>query len=148
MDKVNIVKGAWVVVCDGGKAFILENNGSPSALRLDTKEVHEHDNPPTHEQGSDRPGRTHHSTTNARSAVEQTDWHDVEERKFLETLARRLDAAIAAKETSDLIVIAAPRALGMIRAAYSPAVRHALRGELDKDYVKLPVREIEKHLAG
>ena len=56
--------------------------------------------------------------------------------------------SIAAGETSDLIIIAAPRALGMLRAAYSPAIRQALRGEIDKDYVKVPIREIEKHLAG
>jgi protein required for attachment to host cells len=28
-----------------------------------------------------------------------------------------------------------------------PHVRDALHGELDRDFVKLPVREIEKHLA-
>ena len=36
----------------------------------------------------------------------------------------------------------------MLRPAYSPAIRQALRGEIDKDYVKVPIREIEKHLAG
>jgi len=53
---VNIATGAWVVVCDGGKALILENSGSPAALKLDTKEVHEHANAPTHQQGTDHPG--------------------------------------------------------------------------------------------
>jgi len=148
MDQVNIATGAWVVVCDGGKALILENSGSPAAVKLDTREVCEHADAPTHQQGTDRPGRVHQSFGNARSAVEQTDWHDEAERVFLESLARRLDAAIAAGETSDLIIIAAPRALGMLRPAYSPAIRQALRGEIDKDYVKVPIREIEKHLAG
>ena len=148
MDQMNIAKGAWVVVCDGGKALILENSGSPAAVKLDTREVHEHANAPTHQQGTDQPGRVHQSFGNARSAVEQTDWHDEAERVFLESLARRLDVAIAAGETSDLIIIAAPRALGMLRAAYSPAIRQALRGEIDKDYVKVPIREIEKRLAG
>jgi hypothetical protein len=31
--------------------------------------------------------------------------------------------------------------------AYSAHLRGALHGELDGDFVKLPVREIEKHLA-
>ena len=43
---MNIATGAWVVVCDGGKALILENSGSPAAVKLDTKEVHEHANAP------------------------------------------------------------------------------------------------------
>lgn len=145
---MNIATGAWVVVCDGRKALILENSGSPAAVKLDTRKVLEHADAPTHEQGTDRPGRVHQSFGYARSAVEQTDWHDEAERAFLESLARQLDAAIAAGETGDLIIIAAPRALGMLRAAYSPAIRQALRGEIDKDYVKVPIREIEKHLAG
>ena len=44
-------------------------------------------------------------------------------------------------------MVAPPRALGIIRQAYSPHVRSALRGEVDKDFVKMPVHEIEKKLA-
>jgi len=43
-------------------------------------------------------------------------------------------------------MVASPRALGMIRSDYSVAVRKVLRGELDKDLVKMPVHEIEKQL--
>jgi len=145
---MNIAKGAWIVVCDGGKSLILENTGSPVAVKLVNKEVREHEGALTHEIGSDQPGRVYQSTGSARSAVEQTDWHDEAERDFLASLARRLDAAIAAGEAKDLVIIAAPRALGMLRAAYSPAIRQALRGELDKDYVKTPIQEIERLLAG
>jgi len=42
--------------------------------------------------------------------------------------------------------VAPPRALGMIRPAYSHALRAAVRAEVDKDLVKLPIHEIEKHL--
>ena len=45
-----------------------------------------------------------------------------------------------------MILVAPPRALGMIRPAYSHALRAAVRAELDKDMVKLPIHEIEKHL--
>ncbi len=44
-------------------------------------------------------------------------------------------------------MVAPPRALGVLRDAYSPHLREALQGELDKDFVKLPLHEIEKHLA-
>jgi protein required for attachment to host cells len=49
-------------------------------------------------------------------------------------------------ETRALTMVASPRALGMIRADYSEAVRRVLRGEIHKDLVKLPVHEIEKQL--
>ena len=45
-------------------------------------------------------------------------------------------------------MVAPPRALGMIRPAYSHALRGAVRAEVDKDLVKQPVHEIEKHLTG
>ena len=117
-------------------------------MKLDTSEVDEHANAPTHLRGTDQPGRVHQSLGDARSAVEQTDWHDEAEREFLESLARRLDAAIAAGETSDLIIIAAPRALGMLRLACSPVIRQVLCGESTRITSRVPIREIEKHLAG
>lgn len=148
MVKLKIESGAWVIVCDGRKALILENIGDHVFPNLHTKEVREHADLSTHEQGSDRPGKVHPSVGTSRSAVEQADWHDAAERTFLEALARRLDAAATAGETKDLIIVAPPRALGMLRPAYSPAIRHMLRAEIDKDYVKIPVHEIEKHLVG
>lgn len=146
MDKLRIDKGDWLVVCDGRKALILENVGDEMFPNLHTKEVHEQPNPPTHAQGSAAPGRLHGSVGGARSSVEQTDWHDEAERAFLKALAGRLDTAVTSGETTALTLVASPRALGMIRADYSEAVRKALQGEVGKDLVKMPVYEIEKQL--
>jgi protein required for attachment to host cells len=45
-------------------------------------------------------------------------------------------------------MVAPPRALGMIRSAYTHALKSAVRVEVDKDLVKQPVHQIEKHLTG
>ena len=148
MEHVRLEPGEWVVVCDGRKALILENVGDEKFPNLRTKEVHEQKNPATHEQGTDAPGRSINSVGNARSSVEQTDWHERAEGQFLQDLAGRLDAAIGAGEARSIIVIAPPKALGVIRQAYSPTLRQAVRAEVDKDFTKLPVHEIEKHLVG
>ena len=148
MEHVRLEPGEWVVVCDGRKALILENVGDEKFPNLRTKEVYEQKNPATHEQGTDAPGRSFNSVGNRRSSVEQTDWHERAEGQFLQDLAGRLDAAIGAGEASSIIVIAPPKALGVIRQAYSPTLRQAVRAEIDKDFVKLPVHEIEKHLVG
>jgi protein required for attachment to host cells len=148
MQKIKIDQGDWVVVCDGKKALILENVGDGKFPNLQTREVFEQVNPPTHEQGSDAPGRSIQSVGSARSAMEQTDWHDKAEKDFLEDLAGRLDAAIGAGDTSSLVMVAPPRALGIMRQAYSHHVRSALRAEVEKDFVKMPVHEIEQHLTG
>jgi protein required for attachment to host cells len=148
MKHVRLEQGEWVVVCDGRKALILENAGDEKFPNLRTKEVHEQKNPPTHEQGTDAPGRSFSSVGNRRSVFDQTDWHGQAEQKFLEDLAGRLDAAIGAGETKSIIIVAPPNALGVLRRAYSPTLRQAVRAELDKDFVRLPVHEIEKHLVG
>ena len=146
MEKINVRSGEWVVVCDGRKALILENIGDARYPNLHTREVREHPEPRTSEQGTDRPGKTHQSVGTARSAIEQTDWHDLSERAFLTALASRLHVAVTKGETKTLVMVAAPRALGMIREMYSPALRKAIRTEVGKDLVKSPVHEIEKQL--
>ena len=145
MNKMKIGTGDWIVVCDGRKALILENLGDRMFPNLHTREVREHPDLSTHEQGSDAPGRLH-GAMGPRSSVEQTDWHDEAERSFLKALAERLDVAVTRGETSALTMVASPRALGMIRSDYSAAVQKALRGELAKDLVRMPVHEIEKQL--
>jgi protein required for attachment to host cells len=144
---IKIRAGEWVVVCDGAKALILENAGDATFPNLKTREVYEQDVAKTHEQGTDAPGRSISSVGSRRSAMEQTDWHDQAEQRFLVELAGRLDAAITAGDAKSMIIVAPPRALGVLRQAYSNGLREAVKAEIDKDYVKLPVHEIEKKLA-
>ncbi len=148
MDKIKIGQGDWVVVCDGTKALILENNGDEKFPNLQTKDVFAHDNPKTHEQGTDAPGRSIQSVGSARSAMEQTDWHEQAERAFLSELVTRLDAAVSAGDVKSIVIVAPPRALGVLRQGYTAALKRALRDEIHKDFVKMPVHEIEKHLVG
>ena len=148
MTKLKIRQGDWVIVCDGKKALVLENAGDEKFLNLKTRDVFDHPDAKTHELGTDAPGRSFSSVGNGRSAVEQTDWHTQEEEKFLRKLAVHLDAAVKAGEAKALFMVAPPRALGVLRQAYSHNLRSALRAEIDKDFVKLPLHEIEKHLVG
>lgn len=145
--KLKIEAGAWVVVCDGRKALILCNQGDAMFPNLRTHEVHEQENPPTREQGTDAPGRVHQSVGSARSSVEPTDWQEEGERAFMRQIAGRLDAAAAAGEVKSLVIVAAPRALGALRPHLSKGVHDIVAAEVDRDLVKMPVHEIEKLLA-
>jgi protein required for attachment to host cells len=147
MADVMIDKGAWVVVCDGAKALVLENVGNRLAPSLITREVYEQADLKTRELGTDKPGRSFNSVGSGRSAMEQTDWHDQEEQRFLAKLAARLEKAVLAGEIRSLIVVAPPRAIGLLRRQYSPHLRQALKAEVEKDYVKMPVADIARHLS-
>jgi protein required for attachment to host cells len=55
---------------------------------------------------------------------------------------------VQAGEAKALVIVAPPRALGVMRNAYSQNLRAALRAEIDKDLVKLPLHKIEEQLTG
>jgi protein required for attachment to host cells len=148
MSKIAIGPDDWVVVCDGRKWLILENKGNAQRPNLVTREKRTDENPPTHEQGTDRPGRARASVGGARSAVGQTDWHIQGEQEFLTALAGRLDKAVKAGDVRGIVLVAPPKALGMIRPQLSAAVAALLRGQVDKDYTGLPVDQIERRLRG
>ncbi len=147
MSILKIRHGDWVVVCDGKKALVLENEGDTKFLNLKTKKVYEHEDAATRELGTDAPGRAFSSVGSGRSAMDQTDWHDQEEQRFLHKLLGHLDAAVNAGVAKSLIIVAPPRALGVLRQSYSHNLRNALRAEIDKDLTRMPVGDIEKHLA-
>jgi protein required for attachment to host cells len=146
MTALSIQSGEWVVVCDGAKALVLENVGDAKFPNLKTKDVYEQTVLATRDLGTGAPGRSHSSTGAGSSSVEQTDWHDQQETAFLTDLTKKLEAAVNSHQVKHLIIIAPPRALGVLRQHYGHALKGAVRAELDKDYVKMPIHEIEKHL--
>jgi len=91
MTRLKIPHNAFVFVGDGRKALFQRNEGDEKFPNLKTESVFEDNNPPTHDQGSERPGRVSKALDSGqRSAVEQVDWHHIEERRF----ARKVAAAM------------------------------------------------------
>ena len=86
-----IPHGGYVVVCDGRKALVLRNVSVHPKPDLQVQLAFEAPpNPPTHAQGTDRPPRVR--LGDQRSAIAQTDWHDLAERRFAKAVAHALDA--------------------------------------------------------
>lgn len=137
----------WLVICDGRKALLYENGGDAEYPILHAKEVMEHKVEAERDMDTDRPGRVQEAGTTARSAIEPTDHHDLEEKAFVARLANRLDELVSAGQIHHLIIAAPPRSLGAIRKHYTPALRAAIRDELDQDLVKMPVAEIQDKFA-
>ncbi|SFJ52282.1 host attachment family protein [Bradyrhizobium sp. Gha] len=146
---VRIPHRAVVFVGDGRKALFLRNEGDEKFPSLKTDRVFEHENPSTHSQGSDRPGRVSKAShSSQRSAVETTDWHELEESRFAKQVAAAAERLIRSEQSTRLIVVAPPRTLAELRSAFHDDVKRRIIGELDKELTKHPVGEIEKHLQG
>ena len=142
-----LAHGTWIAVCDGGKAMLLENNGDELYPKLELRQHFENDNPPSHEQGSDGPGRAFSGAGGRHAAMSQTDLHDEKERGFLKQFADRINRQ-SEQSKAAIVLIAPPRALGMVRPHLTEHTRQRLLTELARDYVRLPLFEIERLLAG
>jgi protein required for attachment to host cells len=147
MSKLNIPHDALIFVGDGHKALFLRNSGDEKFLNLKTESVFVDDNPPAHEQGSDRPGRAFkRAHTNQRSAVETTDWHELEQHRFAQRVAAAMERLVRERNAQALVVAAPPRTLAELRASFHDDVKRRIIAEIAKDLTKHPVWEIEKHL--
>jgi protein required for attachment to host cells len=147
MNKLAIPHDAFVFVGDGGKALFLRNEGDEKFPHLVTERVFADDNPPTHEQGTDAPGRTFaaaHAT--GRSAVETTNWHEIEKDRFAQRSAAALEDVVRKRGARKLVIVAPPHILADLRRALHPDVKARILAEINKDLTKHPVWEIERHI--
>ncbi len=136
---------AVVFVGDGRRAIFLRNEGDEKFPNLKMEAVFEDQNPPSHEQGSDHPGRIS-KASERRSAVEMTDWHELEERRFVKQVAAAAERIVRAEQTTALIIVAPPRTLAALRSDFHPDVKRRIVAELAKDLTRHPVGDIERHL--
>jgi protein required for attachment to host cells len=149
MQEIWIAHDTWILIGDGRKALMLRNDGTPQRPNLNVLNVwKDGDNPPTRAQGSDRPGRVMQSNLGIRSSVEQTDWHEIAEDRFVATVASRLNAAAHGNKFDKLILVAPPGTLAALRKKLEPKAAGRVVAEVDKDLTKHPVPEIARLLTG
>lgn len=136
----------WVVVADGEKALFLRNEGDAEYPHLQVfREMHD-DNPPTSQQGTDRPGRFNDGPNVHRSAVDETDWHRIEKERFAKEIAGRLYRMAHRGDYQRLVIVAPPLVLGEMRKELHKEVLERLVGEVPKTLTNHTVAEIEKIL--
>lgn len=143
---LRIPHDCYVFVGDGRKALLLRNDGDAKFPNLKTERVFENDNPPTREQGTDKPGRSFASIGGRRSAMEQADWHELDEQRFAKDIADTLQVLVREKNIGALIIAAPPKILASLRKAMHQEVEKRVIAEVDKDLTNQPVYEIEKVL--
>ena len=143
---LRIPHDAYVFVGDGRKALLLRNEGDAQYPNLKTEQVFENENPPTREQGTDKPGRSYASVGARRSAMEQADWHELDEQRFAKDIADWLLVLVREKQIEALVIAAPPKILAELRKSMHQEVEKCIIAEVDKDLTNQPVYEIEKVL--
>jgi protein required for attachment to host cells len=143
---MKIEHAAWVVVADSEKFQVFENHGDREVMDLRIRKYSEADNPPTREQGSDRPGRFP-SPHGQSSAVVDTDWHTLQKKAAATDLANRVNKWAEKGDFKTMVLVADPKTLGVMRAKLDTSVSEKIVREIPKDLTHHTVEDIERLLS-
>ena len=148
MSSITLDHDTWVIVADSEKVLFLRNEGDDEHPNLEVFREMEQDNPPNREQAANRRGRVSNggASQGHRSAVEDTDWHQLAKERFAKELSDKLYEMAHKGRFEKVVICAAPMILGELRKEMHVAVSEKVVGELDKNLTNLPVHEIEEHL--
>jgi protein required for attachment to host cells len=147
MQKASIPHDALVFVGDGTRAVFFRNRGTIQKPDLEVEAVLRQENPPTREQGTDRPGRVHSRIGPRRSSVEETDWHRIAEDRFAAEIAAALYRLSHTSHFHRLIVVAPPKVLGALRQEFHKEVRDRVEAEVPKEVASYSINDIKSELA-
>ncbi len=148
MSAMKLEHDTWVLVADGEKALFPRTEGDDVYPNLQVVREEHHENPPTREQGTDRPGRLNDASGEHRSAVADTDWHQIEKERFADEIAERLYKMAHKGRFEKIVLVAQPHVLGEMRKKMHKEVTDRVVGEVPKTLTNHTVPEIEKNLTG
>ena len=146
MNDVQVPNGALILVGDGRKDLFLRNKGAQTHVELTAERVLEQDDPPTREQGTDRPGR-YRGGEGPKSAFEQTDWHQLAEDHFAAEIGSALNRLALENKFNHLILVAPPKVLGAIRTHLRKEATAKIVAEIHKDLTSHPIPDIARALS-
>jgi protein required for attachment to host cells len=138
----------WVLVADAARARLFQVEQPQQTLRAALARELIGSNLPSREIASDRPGRTFDSGGEGRHAMEPaTDPARHAQQEFARDVVRLLDEQKESRAFDRLIIVAPPQFLGDLRALMSQQLRQVVHAEIGKDLSKLPLHELQDHLA-
>lgn len=127
-------KGTFIAVADGEKLNLFRNTGDEGNLKLTPANHSDIDNDA---QGS---GSRQSSSANP-------DESQAKEDDFSAGIVAVLNKGVLDNKIDNLVIIAAPRALGEMRKHYHKSLSAKLLGEIDKDLTGHAVADVETAIA-
>ncbi len=127
----------WILVADAGYArlFELDNKKGNWSLRREFEHVE------SREQGQDlmenRPNKIQHHEERTSKGANPVEFKQNEAANFARQLSQHLEHAAVGNEYERLVLVAAPKFLGLLREALPTTVRRLVSVEIDKDYSEM-----------
>lgn len=139
---------AWVLIADGEKALFLKNITDGENPNLEVVRKEEQDNPKDIDQSANRPGRMPDNGQGQRSAMDDTDWHELAKERFADDLADLLYKQAHKHKFEQIVLVASPDTLGELRKKLHKEVEDKVIAEIPKNLTNHPIDEIEKQFQG
>jgi len=139
---------ALVLVADGRKMLFFRNHGDENQIDLRTEAHEERKDRKDRDYYTDAPGTMKQSGGYGRPAMDETDFHQQEEDRWIKDAADELKKRVLRGDFEALAIIAPPRALGTLRKALHKEVEKRIVCTVNKEMSGRPIPDIEALLNG
>ena len=139
---------ALVLVADGRKMLFFRNHGDENQIDLRTEAHDERDDRKDRDIKTDAPGAQQASAGYGRDTMEETDFHQQEEDRWIKDAAEELKKRVLRGDFEALAIVAPPKALGVLRKCLHKEVERRLVCTVNKEMSGRPVPDIEALLDG
>ena len=134
----------WIMVANASQAKLFANHGPNKGLQFIKELVHPESREKTSNLVSDRSGS--HTGTGHGAFVQATDPKHHEAERFAQEVTRELDDGRLNNAYDRLILVASSPFMGLVNSRLPELVRSRLSETIDKDYTRLPVKDLAGHL--
>ena len=141
------MRSTWVVVAHRAGARILEHRGPGKGLSLLRQLDHAEGRLRSGELITDRPGRgSDRAGSGSHAMSTEVSAHEHLAGVFARELAGVIDSARSDNRFRDVVLVAEPRFLGLLRGALDGVTATTVAGTVSKDLAHLEVRDLAPHL--
>ena len=139
---------ALVLVADGTKVLFLRNHGDQNQIDLRTESHDAREDRKDREIKTDAPGTMKQSMGYGRPSMDETDFHQQEEDRWVKDAAEELKKRALRNDFEALAIIAPPKALGTFRKELHKEVQKRIVLTINKEMTDRPIPDIEELLVG
>ena len=144
---------ALVLVADGKKVLFLRNHGDQNQIDLRTEAHDAREDRKDRELRTDAPGTAAVRASSGgadtfRPAMSETDFHQQEEDRWVKDAAEELKKRALRNDFDALVVVAPPKALGVLRKELHKEVEKRIVLTVNKEMTDRPIPDIEDLLVG
>jgi protein required for attachment to host cells len=139
---------ALVLVADGRKMLFFRNHGDENQIDLRTEAHDQREDRKDRDIKTDAPGTQAQSAGYGRPAMEETDFHQQEEDRWIQDAAEELKKRALRNDFDALAIVAPPKALGVLRKSLHKEVEKRIICTVNKEMSGRPIPDIEALLNG